>query len=224
MPPVPAAVWRNVLHTDGHAANHLLLTGPDQHETIRLARRLWPDSARWAWLYGDGRTLVFGHREYPGARTQDPFAGQSLDLERLAFGPSDPPSSREPPEWPRPTTVWTAYFCGVPGRPLAADEAYQYLAYYDEVARQWPFYGYNTLLTTAWPGPFVAGWPGASGWVAPAVGLTVMPPPGERGPAPVPLLAVRAAWRAVRSPPERGRTRVARLVPGPAGERPGRST
>jgi hypothetical protein len=200
--------WVKLFRKERQSINHVVLSGPERDETLLLTRPLWRGTRQWAWLYGDGRTEIFGWRgttearpDMPSARPQDgpseasdPFQGQVLDLERLAFAPAVSGQGRPAgdPKTPRDRNLWNQWWYGPAPRPLAVDEALQYLDYFDEAA-QWRGY---FMVTNMMAAPLAAACPGVSGW-APVATLAAQQPPPFRGPAAAPLLAVRAARRGV---------------------------
>jgi hypothetical protein len=88
--------------------------------TRALARGFWLQSQRWPWLYGDGQTMIFGWNP-PGDST-DAFAGEHVDLSRLAFRPV--PEDESPPahgtNLPGEEPAWRLYLFGQGAAPIEA--------------------------------------------------------------------------------------------------------
>jgi hypothetical protein len=141
-----------------HRVNYLLVTGLDLAGEMRVvANRLTLEPERWAPLYDDGRTAVFGWRdpEIPG----DPFAGLTLDFDRMAFG-KVPEAERAPPVGPvtpdGPPGWLRRYALGTPPTPLGASEAKGYLADHASLSmtnRRWQSALEVTLHCAAWAQP-----------------------------------------------------------------------
>jgi hypothetical protein len=198
------SAWRGVLRE--HGVRYLVLYDRDPRRLLGPLQRLTADGADWALLRIDGRALVFAWRD-GGANDGGKSDMLWFDPARLAFGPQDEAARAALPAAPgdgpgRPPTP-----AGVRARflPLApptweSDAAALYLLYFDATAAaQAQARGAELWARHA------AGLAGlAAGPGAPLRLASQLPaPPGlnDRPPA-LPLLAVRAARRAVAANPD----------------------
>jgi hypothetical protein len=222
-------VWGETFGLGSQRAPHIVLSGPGREDVMPITRLLWRGSLHWAWLYGDGRTEIFGRRDWPrnegtGARSEglgtngqnvsplspDLFLGQTLELNQMAFGPRarTPESEEHTANTSYQGNAWKQFWHGPVPRPLAVDAALQYLDYFAETAQWWPTTVFaaewpTTSFAAAWMGPaFGTPYPCINGWILPAIAPGLLPPPGQVGPPALPLLAVQSAQQAVRASPE----------------------
>jgi hypothetical protein len=122
------AEWRGL--ADQFDINYLVATNFSRGNSANLTRlaagACWIDPEHWPWLYGDGRTLIFGWN-LTGADT--PLRREALALNKLAFGTvaetdRAPAAGALPPEGLR--NFWTLYLEGSGGTSLALDAAEQF--------------------------------------------------------------------------------------------------
>ncbi len=212
--------------------NYVVLTGLQYDDRARaLAIRFLAEPGQWPPLYLDGPNVVFGWRDPD--RAGNPFAGLSLDFDRLAFG-SVPPDRRAPangtetPEsGPDP---WTAYVQGTPAPSPAALESQLYRVGYVQRSTRWQEPTFAVLWGSAWHGPaattavvpaMLSGAIPMQLWSGPvalhSLKLPSAPPSrlavlggelvvrtNDAGPPSLPLLAVRGARRATAESPADG--------------------
>jgi hypothetical protein len=194
-----------------HDINYLVLTSLQDPEALEVANRLTLDPRRWARLYNDGRTAVFGWRD--PARPGDPFAGLEPDYNKMAYG-KVPQDRRAPPQAPAPLdgppNLWQRFVYGKPATPLAASEARSFLNDYGMFTPKSPRWWLPIYRTTQLLGALGAPGTAAVGPAElPATGSALLSwtPPYRRsfslammanspGPPALPVLAVRTARRA----------------------------
>jgi tetratricopeptide (TPR) repeat protein len=162
------AGWNERMRAAG--INHVILYDPDPGRLCATMNRLLEDPQQWPLLYVEGYLAVFGWRDpvRSTARAADPFRGQQLDLNYLAFHPPEDkkappkPSDREPEErqW------WEAFWKPTPRRPINQDEANLHLFHADALRKSAP--GRHQL---AWESRQAAALVGAAGGWAGPVGL-----------------------------------------------------
>jgi hypothetical protein len=189
-----------ILHVDGGAPAEQVMT------------RLSGSPDEWPLLYLRGRTAVFGwHDPAPGS---GPSAAGRLEPERRAFLPG--PDDRAPPEGPsrRPgERRWSRAFTEPPPAPSPArDEAGLYLAYFDGHRASYDrrtqvawLSAQNVGLLGALAGPVIGLHSAADigQWAFGAAGdWTAFQSARDDGPLGAPLLAVRAARRAILADPD----------------------
>jgi hypothetical protein len=185
----------------------LTYTGPGDGATARVRARQWSmtqwvSSELWAPWYLDGRSTVCGWRPAPGAEKPS-FEAMRLDAVALAFGP-DVAKLRPGKVAPvRRLGGWEEAFLRTPTlTPAAADESLgwqvyrhariQYVAFVrDEAWRRLQVLG-NALA---------GGWPAAAAGKAAANRLLPPVPPDDEALA-IPILALRAAYRAIAADPD----------------------
>jgi hypothetical protein len=197
--------------------NYLVLTDLNSSpEMLDAVTRLTLEPARWAPLYNDGRTAVYGWRDLH--RPDDPFAGLTLQPERAAFG-EVPEGRRAPAAAPvppdGPPSLWERYAFGQPPSPLAMNEAQAYLSAYlmlspGQSRWQHPFQIGYLLACTGWSagtaGPAMPALP-ESGLLHVtatrdfAMAFTFAILNNSPGPPELPILAVRAARRSAAADP-----------------------
>lgn len=167
---------------------------------------LYRDWFNWAPWYTDGRTTVFGWR----AAGKPSFARLRLDPVVLAFGPKVERAQEVPANQPLVPLGWEAAFVRPPkAEPPAASEAQGWVRFKDSVAfRQQVRERAVAPLMGAFPATTSMPWPRLASFVAGATGAIPIPPtdPGELDDdgarLAVPVLALRAARRAIADDPE----------------------
>jgi hypothetical protein len=184
---------------------------PGERETVRRAGFLmtltWAQYSPW---YLDGRTVVFGWRPEPGAEKPS-FAARRVDPVWLAFGPEvvplpEPPELRPPP----PPLGWEEQFVRELKVPSpGAEEALGWLAYKQAlmgrqeirlVMTQWPFLAVPATTKMTWH-QFAIHYAGRHNRIT-------LPPAHSDSEADaaamraIPLLALRAARRAIAHDPD----------------------
>ncbi len=176
-----------------------------------LAQRFWLEPERWPYLYGDGRTMVFGWN--PGK--PDRFAGETVDWNAAAFG-RVPEEQRCPADGqlaPPMENFWTWYSQGQSSPPLDVNEAELDQLYFQFFAQTWArpsIHAWQICSLSA-----AAGLGAAVPWSvsAPAAWMSFDEPilkgaylarlrAVDAGPPAAPLLMVRAARRAVARAPD----------------------
>jgi hypothetical protein len=205
--------WRDVLRS--RRVRYLVLANSAAQPVAEVVTRLAAAPDEWPLLYLRGRTVVFGWRDPLGAEKTDPFAVLKLDLAQRAFHPAN--ADRAPVEWsaggPGRRPWWRAFVDSPPPQPPERDEAALYLAFFDA---QRPRYQEQTAhlwlggagaglvggLADAARGPAALGWDVALrlAWVQ--IGWRGYAARRDDGPPGLPLLAVRAARRALRANPD----------------------
>lgn len=213
------ASWPRILRSAGkpYHIDHVVVNSVAEATCME---RLWLQSDEWVWLYGDGRTAIFGWRDPERPADKDRFASLRIDDKAMAYGPDLPDRCKSPPSPPRlpqaPSLV-DRYWNGPPARPLELDEANLYLSRFtiegslqqQRQARVTPpqligFWGGIVHANPAGLGvvPLLAD--GANLWFVPLVGDMVPRPPAPPESdltAPL-LLALRASRRAIAASPE----------------------
>jgi hypothetical protein len=205
----PPEDWREIFQN--HKINFVVLKTTDA-DIVQgaLFAKLWRDSRNWPLLYADGRTMVFGWRA-PGQ--PDLFRGQAVDFNKLAFGkvPENrqaPSRAPDPPQGPR--GFWLTYWLGPPERPLAASEGRFYVQDFDLAGQAW----FDLIQSWKRLDPWPDRWLGPVGLAAvipgsvsgPAALATAVAEPRlflvDNGPPGDPVMAVRAARRAIAASPD----------------------
>lgn len=197
--------WEKVFRDDRYRVGHLIVTDPAQARTLPVVLRLWRDTDRWIPIYTDGRTTILAWGEGMPAAARA-AADRRIDVDKLALGPSVPPSAASPanaPEAGRRRSPWSTYMYGPAPRALAADEASLYLGLYSTLPAGWvPYadFAWQYLLpvgaATAPTGP------GALAWLMPHVDVSMLAQGQGIEPPSAAILAVRAARRAIQESPD----------------------
>jgi hypothetical protein len=203
--------WRRILRD--RDVRVVILYDPDMPRLLASERRLAGDSERWTLLDVAGRALFFGWKE---AHPPSSFAPLAFDPDRLAYGPQGekeqlelPPAPvRGPGRGPKANDFWTRF--AEPAAPSSweSDAATIYLHHFDGLnARQ----AQPRLLRSL--ARYLSGLVGLLAWPADPHSVAVpiafrlayqplfLADAAERPPA-LPLLAVRAARRALVENPE----------------------
>jgi tetratricopeptide (TPR) repeat protein len=219
-----ATDWRQVLRA--RRVDHVVLYDTGVGTSTAVLRRLAADPDEWPLLYLGGGVAVFGWRDPTAARAADPFAALRLDLARRAFRPR--PEERAPAaglgRFPGPRRGWDVFVTPAPPRPIERDEAAAYLVLFDALGPR-----YATGHATLWHSVVASGLVGMGGpaegtvpgsaVLAVRLGLASRPGPApagrlayqlaaalvahqDDGPPELPLLAIRAARRALRVNPD----------------------
>ncbi len=203
--------------------NHIVLNYNDPAAEL-VAVRLLADWQQWTLLYMDGRSTILRWTD-PRLLSQRrrPAHGESSPLKRfdpslLAFGPpavADRAPSERLGRAPAPQPLWSLWLYGPPSHSLEADKAARYLLYYFQISGRWLLPYLSGQEWASWAGTtgVVATSPG-SGTIAAPLTLALSPfrlgwfspTPLLRGtdfgPPAMPLLAVRAARRAIAASPD----------------------
>ncbi|HZV05670.1 MAG TPA: hypothetical protein VE999_11360 [Gemmataceae bacterium] len=203
--------WRRILRD--HNVGVVVLHDPDTPRLAATAERLANDPKHWMMLDLAGSILFFGWKE---ARPSDSFAPLAFDPDHLAYGPQGekerlelpPAPERGPGRGPRAKDFWTRFIRSPMRSRWEADAAMIYVRFADELnARQ----AQTRLLHSR--GSYVAALIGSlaspvdphSAAIPAAFRLAYQPlflaNRAESAPA-LPLLAVRAARRAVAENPD----------------------
>jgi hypothetical protein len=115
-------------------------------DALLRMRPFWALPYRWAMLYADGRTAVFGWIDPDNSAKARRWRGHEVNLNQLAFGPNRKPDDRLPeealepeknPDVPQPVSWWTQYATGPPPRSPALDEAAMYRTWFDDTLRRY---------------------------------------------------------------------------------------
>ncbi len=202
--------WRSVLRA--HGITHLILYDPDLPRLMPAVNRLAVQERDWTLLHLDGRALIVGWKD--GERML-PAGVPAFDADRLAFAPAGaadermlPPAPEHgPSRGPRVADFGSHFGSPVPPPSWESDAAGVLIHYFeDRAARQVQerltrCFGWAAAL----PGsPALSAGP-VDGCVRLLIQLERMPPAlgdlSQRPPA-APLLAVRAARRALADNPD----------------------
>jgi hypothetical protein len=126
----PLAEWRQL--TTQFDINYVVLSNfaSPAVQTTRIAAGLcWLEPARWPWLFGDGRTLVFGWNDVPA---EGPLSHEALALDDLAFGKVAARDRAPGAGAPLPgdeASFWQNYLSGTPAPSVSLDAAEQFQLY-----------------------------------------------------------------------------------------------
>jgi hypothetical protein len=203
--------------TDQHVSV-VLIYDPDPQKILPVLARLYRDHAGWALLSVDGQCLIFGWNQARLGLEAEPFAGMRFDATRLALGAPDEEAPAAPAAGPGRDPKepdWTAHFGPPPmASPWESATSTTYMRLFDDDLLPGRAQAVDQYYLTA-SGGFagVLGLPagGAPTGGAPAL---VMPlifrlaavdeslPEYSDKPPDLPLLAVRAARRAVAADPD----------------------
>jgi hypothetical protein len=209
-PGQPTFDWRSAFRD--RKINHVVVSGAELADVGPVLRRLLTRPQEWVPMYLDGKALVFGWKDPRDADAAQALEALRLDLNRPAFGPD---AARLPnvasPERTK-STVWSRYLTGPGPRPPQEEEARMYLQYYHEVTDR-----EGRVAQVAWSWASKARTVAASGGTPDplsAVVATILARAtdtevsarvyagmAELGPPAAPVLAVRAARRAVAANP-----------------------
>jgi hypothetical protein len=220
--------WQEVFRN--HHINHVVLYGNDSSplnpgipNALQAAIWMLFDPQHWTLLYMDGRTTIFRWNDSSSRVGAHQLAISRLDPNLRAFGPQPERVVAVSTEQAPPQRDWsTRLLKASPTAPLDRDEAVRYLDYFNLIRQQWPF---PALAATE-----IANWSGSVGQAAVAAGsvaapatlalrtypnLLALPLPFANpralefflrdkpyGPAAAPVLAVRAARRAIAASPD----------------------
>lgn len=205
-----------------YGINHLLVAFNDRDGSVtrddqqgstalRVTQWLTAHPGRWTLRHLGGRALIFAWHDPLTTQPADPTRAGQVDFNRQAFGPD--PASRAPRsapvEVPRTKTLWQRYLRGQPPLPPGGMEARRYLEQFDQLSNQWLARYLRAEQVSGWTSAVASA--GAGGGCVPAAGtlanLFLIPyqvrtEDTGRGPAALPLLAVRAARRAIADNPD----------------------
>jgi hypothetical protein len=218
--------WRRVLRENGIGV--VIFYDREPQRLLAALNGLAGDPENWTLLHIAGQALIAGWNE---ARPAGGFGPLALDAERLAFGPQDERARRElpavpargPGHLPPPRDLWTRLASPAPQAAWESAAATTYLHYFDDTAG--PQSNRQLIASLNRSAASLVGLPALRAAV-PLVALQVCsspnvlcPPDGapalltrehlgpyfsdlaERPPA-LPLLAVRAARRAIAANPQ----------------------
>jgi tetratricopeptide (TPR) repeat protein len=226
-PTYDRTVWRRVFPR--RSVNHIILAGvPDRTVTAMML-----SEREWTLLYLDGRAMVFAWRDDPLRPPPVPSLVRH-DMSTRAFGAGPPTGglSRDgapgegPGRGPQRPDFWQRYLHAPPPRPLDADEAAMLIELYYRPMAQLRQEAFATRYM-AWNSSTIAGLPGwattdsigSSVSIAERLMLTnwffsMVMGPVDLGPPAAPLVALRAARRALASNPDdsRGYAALARCA------------
>jgi tetratricopeptide (TPR) repeat protein len=118
--------------------NHVIVYDTDRGRLFATMGRLLEEPQRWPLLYGKGSLMVFGWRDPSGAA--DPFRGWQVDLDRLAFHPTDDQRAPRRPadRGPAVRPAWEAFWKPARPRPLDQEEATLHLFHAEALRRLAP--------------------------------------------------------------------------------------
>jgi hypothetical protein len=174
---------------------------------------------QWTLLYMDGQATIFRWNDLGSNDRGGRPALPPLDLSKLAFGPEPERAlAQSPEEGPPQRDLATRWLHLPPMAPLDEDLAARYLAYFNVIRQQWPFPDVAATEIVSWAGliglaPVNPATVSAPGLLAlrSYPNLLVFRNPNALdyflrdkplGPAAAPLLAVRAARRAIATSPD----------------------
>jgi hypothetical protein len=199
-----AGEWRDVLNAYGVSV--LVLYDPDPRRIFPGLSRLAGAPDEWSLLQVDGQALVFA---WKGGRRRGSAGPPALDSRRLAFGAADeerdslpPAPGRGPQRPPQPRGTWERFLRAAPAPAWESDAATMYLRYFEDRARVER--GHALAAYAAGVAGVAAGGPPAAAEQVVFRLLEAQPflPGFHTRPPELPLLAVRAARRAVAANPE----------------------
>ncbi len=179
----------------------------------RVTQWLTAQPGRWILRHLGGRTLVFSWHDPPQVVPADPARAGYVDLNQRAFGrdltEGDKAPAEGPERGPRRQSPWERFLHGPALTPPGLAEAARYLDHFELSSQLWPM---RVLAGEQWAYWTAAvGSLGGGGGTVLAAGtmanLTHLPPAlrsrgAGHGPPAAPLLAVRAARRAVAANPD----------------------
>jgi tetratricopeptide (TPR) repeat protein len=196
-----SADWVKQLEAAG--VTHVIVYDNNRPRFRAAVRRLWPYALNLPLLYLDGDVAVFGCRGPSALAGADPFRGDQLIPQRMAYHPNkDKRAPREgPPAEAQLRPWWEAMWKPAPPRPAEQDEAALYLEFAESALPAAP----NRIAIT-WDMSQQAGTVAAAGsWTAAGPMAAALDarlrlacldvPPPDKAPAPAGRAAVDAAVR-----------------------------
>lgn len=163
--------------------NRVVVWAAERGLPERVLARLLADPDQWPLLNVDGGVAVFGWRD--PAAAADPYRGREVDLDRLAFRPTE--AERAPagrPEPPGQRKWWDAYHRPAPPRTADRDEAALLLRKAEALRRAAPvrkLIAWEAAQTTGLVAA-AGGWLGPNGMADAALRLALQRPPTVGGP------------------------------------------
>ena len=202
--------WQKIFRDRG--ITHLVVYDPNPQRLLADMSHLDQDPQRWLFLHEDGQALVYGWEEARRGRDKDPLAGQRFDADRLAYGVDGgrdlpPAPGTGPGRGPRRRPFWAHVGRPEPQPAWESAAATVFLRRFEDQAPQHT----RAIEKRAWAtfGTGFAGLPALPGGPPAALGGILFrlkypgPFQGETGrPPALPLLAVRAARRALAANPD----------------------
>jgi hypothetical protein len=121
--PAGAVEWGPRMRAAG--IDHLILYDPDRARLLAGLARLLAQPDQWPLLHLEGDLAIFGWRDPAAPAAKDPLRGRELDLNRLAFHPTNDKRApaRSADQSPDPRRWWEAFWKPAPPRPIDRDEA-----------------------------------------------------------------------------------------------------
>jgi hypothetical protein len=191
---------------------HVVLYDPSQALLQPAQRRLTIDPQNWTLLHIDGQALIFGWKR--GERML-PSGVPAFDANRLAFAPSGPPDGwmippvpqRDPEREPRRADFWSHFTSPVPPPSWETGAANVLLRYFEDSAprrqqeRVARCLGWAAALVGL-PALSAGPWDGAGRILTQLEQAPLAPADLGQQPPAVPLLAIRAARRALAGNPD----------------------
>jgi hypothetical protein len=210
--------------------NHVIVY--NDRDIMLIVQHFWAVPKQWTMLYADGRTAIFGWTDPEKPSAAQRLRDHAVNWHALAFGPQPPPEARVPaedleegkartPDFPEPVSWWTRYAKGPIPRPLAVDEAALYRTWFDFSTLQREVNAKNAAIQllgsrwiTSWMGPNLTALHGLYNLALDRADtqsrgrflflrlIEAFYRAQDKSPSPGPLLAIRAARRAVAANPQ----------------------
>lgn len=220
----PRTDWQKVFRDRG--INHVVLYGTDSspvaqgmYNSLRAAFWMLLDPEHWTLVYMDGRSSIFRWNDAPSKDGPRRRVIPPFDLNARAFGREAEQAPAESSEQVPPQRDLVArWLQRQPAVPLDADLALRYQEYFNQIRQYWPYRAVAATAIADWSGTvgLAAGnpgsvaapanlaldfWPNFLAFYSPLY-MNVFLRDKSYGPPAAPLLAVRAARRAIADNPE----------------------
>lgn len=208
-----AEEWRRRMRSEG--IDHIFVYDRDRERLSAVLSGLVVDAEQWPLLFQEGDLAIFGWRDPDRLGSADRFRGLQVDLNRLAFHPTeDKKAPGETAETQSLSRDWWDDFCKAASpRSLDRDEALMYLLHAEALQRLSSLHhqrGWENSQAAAVVGA-APSWVFPSAWIDAAIRLALIWPQahdeGGRAARPAPLgrmvaaLQRRYAWQRDDVPP-----------------------
>ena len=148
----------------------------DPDNLAATLKRLGADPRQWPLLFLEGDLAIFGWRDPAQPTKTDRFRGWELDINHLAFHPTQQSRAprKGPDREPKQRHWWEAFWKPAPRRTAESNEATFYLLYAEALRKSEPLArAEDRRRLVAWNGFQALGLLGAAGgWPAPASALS----------------------------------------------------
>lgn len=210
-------VWQTIFRDPQHPVDHVILSSAEFEGTSQIVLQLWNNSDQWTMLYMDGRTSLFGWSDPKARDRNDALQRHAYEPNGRAFGAELAAGDMAPAEGPGPPLPRDLLdqFVTAPAlRPLGVDEAFMHVQYFvyttalqrEQFRRSWEMS--RELFTQAKLAGIVSVGGGApanvdrvlQGYLLNNIERALLGQ--DFGSAAAPVLAVRAARRAIKANPE----------------------